>query len=159
MYAVLYVRVNCFVVHGCAVSIKDINVCNSDMFSVVNMYLAQLKFYGVCINDRRYVCCSECYGVSNERDEHTSCLVQPIGALGGEVTYFGCFCFSGEFGFLDCDDICKCVVNKHFELLKFVFNSVYVELKYIMISLTFTAESVCEVVSVPYVDAVIVMYC
>ena len=32
-----------------------------------------------------------------------------------------------------------CVVNKHFELLEFVFNSVYVDLN----SLTFTAGSVC----------------
>ena len=49
---------------------------------------------------------------------------------GGEVMYFGCFCFRGELGFLDCDDICMCVVNKHFELLEFVFNFVYVDLKY-----------------------------
>ena len=35
-----------------------------------------------------------------------------------------------------------CVVNKHFELL-FVFNSVYVDLKYNEIYLTFTAGSVC----------------
>ena len=32
----------------------------------------------VCIN-RRYVCCSECNVVSNECNEPTSCLVQPIG--------------------------------------------------------------------------------
>ena len=30
------------------------------MFSVVNVYLDHLKFYVVCINSRRYVCCSEC---------------------------------------------------------------------------------------------------
>ena len=36
-----------------------------------------------------------------------------------------------------------CVVNEHFKLLKFVFNSVYVDLKYNVISLTFTAGSVC----------------
>ena len=35
-----------------------------------------------------------------------------------------CFSFRGELGFLDFDDICMCVVNKHFELLEFVFNSV-----------------------------------
>ena len=34
-----------------------------------------------------------------------------------------------------------CVVNKHFELLEFVSNSVYVDLKYNEISLTFTAGS------------------
>ena len=65
--------------------------------------------------------------------------MQPIGAYGGEVMYFGCFCFRGELGFLDCDDMC--VVNKHFELLEFVFESVYVDLKY-KISLTFTSVSV-----------------
>ena len=40
---VLYVRVNCFVVPRCGVSRRYINVCNSDMFSVVNMYLDHLK--------------------------------------------------------------------------------------------------------------------
>ena len=30
-----------------------------DIFSVVNVYLDDLKFYVVCINSRRYVCCSE----------------------------------------------------------------------------------------------------
>ena len=54
-YAVLYVRVSCFVVHGCAVSRRYINVCNGDRFRVVNVYLDHLKFYAVCINGRRYV--------------------------------------------------------------------------------------------------------
>ena len=36
-----------------------------------------------------------------------------------------------------------CVVNKQFELLEFVFNCVYVYLKYNEISLTFTAASEC----------------
>ena len=31
------------------------------------------------------------------------------------LMYFGCVCFSVEFGFLNCDDICMCVVNKQFE--------------------------------------------
>ena len=31
----------------------------------------------------------------------------------------------GELGFLNCDDVCMCVVNMQFELLEFVFNSVY----------------------------------
>ena len=62
------------------------------------------------------------------RQQHpTPCLVQPIGAHGGEVMYFGSFCFRGELGFLNCDDICICVVDKQFELLEFVFNSFYVE--------------------------------
>ena len=44
--------------------------------------------------------------------------------------------------FLNCGDICMCVVNKQFGLLDFVLNSVYVDLKYNEISLTFTAWSV-----------------
>ena len=56
---------------------------------------------------------------------------------------FGCFDFRGELGFLNCNDVCICVVNKQFELLKFVFGSVYVDLQYDEIYLTFTAGSVC----------------
>ena len=142
LYAVLYVRVSCFVVCGCAVSKRYINVCNCDMFSVVNVYHDHLKFCVVCINGRRYVCCSECNVVSNDCNESTSCLVQPIGMHGGKVMYFGCVCFRGELGFLNWDDICICLVNKQFELLEFVFDSVYVDLQYDDIYLTFTVGSV-----------------
>ena len=31
--------------------------------------------------------------------------MKPIGAHGGEVVNFVSFCFRGEFGFLNCDDI------------------------------------------------------
>ena len=55
-----------------------------------------------------------------------------------EVIYFCCFGFRGELTFLNCNDICMCVVNKQFELLEFVFDSVYVDLQYDEISLTFT---------------------
>ena len=57
--------------------------------------------------------------------------------------YFGCFDFRGELGFLNCGDVCMCFVNKQFELLEFVSESVYVDLQYDNISLTFTAGSVC----------------
>ena len=57
--------------------------------------------------------------------------------------FFGRFDFSDELGFLNCDDVCMCVANKQFELLEFVFESVYVDLQYDEISLTFTAGSVC----------------
>ena len=57
--------------------------------------------------------------------------------------YFWCFGFRGELGFLNCDDVCMCVVNKQFELLEFVSESVYVDLQYDEISLTFTAGPVC----------------
>ena len=57
--------------------------------------------------------------------------------------YFLCFGFRGELGFLNCYDVCMCVVNKQFELLEFVSESVYVDLQYGEISLTFTAGPVC----------------
>ena len=103
------------------------------MFSVVNEYLDHLKFCVVCINSRKYVCCSECNVVSNECNEPTSCLMQPIGVHCCEVMYFGCFGFRG---------VCMCVVNMQFELLEFVSENVYIDLLYDEISLTFTAGSV-----------------
>ena len=48
LYAVLYVRVSCFVVHGCGVSRRYIGVCYCDMFSVVNVYHNHLK-YVLCV--------------------------------------------------------------------------------------------------------------
>ena len=92
------------------------------MFSDVNVYRDNLKFCVVCIDGRRCVCCSECNVISNE-----------------------CVCFRGELGFLNFDDICMCVVNKQFDLLKFVFDSVYIDLQYDEIYLTFTAGSVSVV--------------
>ena len=53
------------------------------------------------------------------------------------------FGFRGELGFLNCDDFSMCVVNKQFELLEFIFESVYVDLQYDEIYLTFTAGPVC----------------
>ena len=82
------------------------------------------------IDGRGYACCSECNVVSNECNEPISCVVQPIGTSGGKVIYFGCVCFMGELGFLNCDDICMCVVNKQFELIEFVFDSIYVDIQY-----------------------------
>ena len=55
LYAVLYVRVICFVVRGCAFSRRYINVCNCDMFSAVYVYHDHLNFCVVCIDGRRYV--------------------------------------------------------------------------------------------------------
>ena len=127
-YAVLYVRVNRFVVRGCAVSRRYINDCN--LFRVVNVYLDHLKFCVVCIYGRRYLCCSESYVVSDECDEPTPCLVQPIVAHGGEIMLLLVFCFRGELGFLNSDDICMCILNKQFELPEFVFKSIYVDFKY-----------------------------
>ena len=44
LYAVLYVCVSCFVVRRCGVSMRYIDVCYCDMFSVVNVYLDHLNF-------------------------------------------------------------------------------------------------------------------
>ena len=82
-------------------------------------------------------------GVGRQQQQLTSCLVQLIVAHCCEVMYFGCFDFRGELGFLNCDDVCMCVVNKQFELLECVFESVYLDLQYDEISLTFNAGSVC----------------
>ena len=87
---VLFVCVCCFVVHGCTVLRRYINICNCDVVSVVKVYLYHLKLHVVCINGRRYVCCGECHAVSDECDESTPCLVRPDGAHGGTRT-FGVF--------------------------------------------------------------------
>ena len=60
-----------------------------------------------------------------------------IGSHCCEVMCFWCFGSMGELGFLNCDDVCMCVVNKQFELLEFVVDSVYVDLQYDDISLTY----------------------
>ena len=99
------------------------------MFSIVNVYLDHWKFCVVCINRRRCVCCGECYVVSYECEDYISCL--------------GCFCIWGELGFLYCDDIFTCIVNNQYEILEFVFNSIYVDLNSNEISLPFTVGSVC----------------
>ena len=91
---------------------------------------------------QRYVSFSEYNVVSYECHVPTSCLVQPIGTHAGDVMYFGCVYFRVELGFLNCDDMCMCVVNKKFELLEFIYDSVYVDLQYDEFSLTFTAGSV-----------------
>ena len=63
--------------------------------------------------------------------------------------YFWCFGFRGELGFLNCDDVCMCVVNKQFELLKFVSESVYVDLQMMrFLSLLLLGLCVCVVLVV-----------
>ena len=69
--------------------------------------------------------------------------MQPIVVHCCEVMYIGCFDFRGELCFLNWDDICMRLMNKQFELLEFVFESVYVDLQYDEIYLTFTAGSEC----------------
>ena len=77
LYTVLHVRVSCFVVRGCGVSRRYIDV---------NVYIDHLKFCVVCINSRRYVCCSECDVVSNEP---TFCLMQPSVRTAVKLCIFG----------------------------------------------------------------------
>ena len=54
LYAVLYVRVRCFVVRGRVVWRRYINVCNCDMFSVVNVYIDHC-FQGLILLRRKYI--------------------------------------------------------------------------------------------------------
>ena len=62
----------------------NVNVCNCDMFSVVNVYLDHLKFCVICIDGQRYVVVNVMLSLMSVRNP-TSCLVQPIGTHGGEV--------------------------------------------------------------------------
>ena len=87
------------------------------------------------------------------------------------IMYFGVFALGVSLGsrmvMICCLPIYLSVVNKQFEVLEFVFDSVYVDLQYDEISLTFTAGSVspcgvcshlwsvCEVAMAPYVDVVV----
>ena len=91
LYAVLYVRVSCFVVRGCGVSRRYIDVCYCDMFSVVKMFLDRFQFCIVCINGRRYVCCSECYVVCNEFDDPTPSLCNLLVRLMVKLCTLGVF--------------------------------------------------------------------
>ena len=38
--------------------LEEVYIYNSDVFSVVNMYLDHLKLCVVYINGRRYICCN-----------------------------------------------------------------------------------------------------
>ena len=127
---------------GCAISRRYIDVCYCDMFSVVNVYLDHLKFC-VLLVEGMSVVVNVMLSLMSVMSPPSSCLVQLIGRHCCEVMYFGCFDFRGELGFRNCDDVCMCVVNKQLELLEFVFESVYVDLQYDEINLTFTAGYVC----------------
>ena len=62
LYTVLYARVSCFVVRGCAVSRRYVNC---DMFRVVNVYIDHLN-YVLCV-----LMIEDMSVVSNECTEHT----------------------------------------------------------------------------------------
>ena len=91
--------------------------------------------------------------------------MQPIGTHGGEVVYFGCVCFRDELDFLNCDDICMCVVNTQFELLEFIlipFMLTCSMMRFLtllllglcpcVVSVVMWSSLVCEVVVVPHVE-------
>ena len=103
------------------------------MFAIVLCLVLLMCTCVVCINCRRYGCCSECYVTTPALCD---LLVRTVVKL---------CTFTGELDFLNCDDICMCVENEQYKLFEFVFDSVYVNLKYDEISLTFTAGSLCGV--------------
>ena len=117
------------------------NVCNCDRFGgVVNVYLDHLKFcavyyWSVVVNVMMSLICVM----------DPPCLVQPIYTYGDEVMYFGCFCFRGELGFLNCDDIYMCIVNKQFELLAYMLTcscSIMIFISLLLLGLCACAVSV-----------------
>ena len=61
VFVMCCISMSTVLVRGCAVSRSYINDCNSDVLSVVNMYVDHLNFCVVCINGRMYVCCSAFY--------------------------------------------------------------------------------------------------
>ena len=123
LYAVLYVRVNCFVVCGYADSRRYINACISDVCSVTNVYHNHLKFCILMVEGMSVIVNVMLSLTSLKSPPLDLCniLVHTVVRL----CTFG-VCFRGELGFRNCDDICMCVVNKQFELLEFVSDSVYV---------------------------------
>ena len=113
LYAVLYVCVCCFVGRGCAVSWMYIDVCYCDMFSVVNVYLGHLM---------SVLCVLMVEGMSVVVNVMLSLMrvMSPPPALCNlSLRTVVKFCTLGYLGFLNCDAICMCVVNKQFELLEF----------------------------------------
>ena len=117
LYAVLYVRVSCFVVRGCGVSRRYIDVCYCDMFSVVNVYLDHLKFSVLIVEGMSVVVnvMLSLMSVMSPPPALCNLLVRTAVKLCIFGMYFGGF--RGELGFLNCDDVYMCVVNKQFELL------------------------------------------
>ena len=130
----------CFVVCGCAVTRRYVDVCYCDMFSVVNVYLDDLKFCVFMVEGMSVVVNIMLSLMSVMSLPPAMCNLS-LHTVVKLCTLF--FYFRGELRFLNCDDVCMCVVSKQFELLEFVSESVYVDLQYDEISLTFTAGYVC----------------
>ena len=69
--------------------------------------------------------CGECDGLSNECDEShlLPCINLSLRTV-VKLCTLGVLTLELSLVFLNCDDICMCVVNKQFELLEFVFDSI-----------------------------------
>ena len=79
LYAVLYVRVSCFVMCGCVVSRRYINACNCNIFSVGNVYLDKLKLCELMV---------ECMSVVDNVMLFLMSIVIPPPALRGSALGF-----------------------------------------------------------------------
>ena len=94
---------------------------NCDVFSVVNVYLDYLTFWVVCI------WFEDMSVLVNVMLSLTSLMSTPPDLCHLSERTVVKFCILGVFalgvqlGFLNCDDICTCVVNKQFVLLEFLF--------------------------------------
>ena len=96
----------------CAVSRRYINVCNCDMFSVVNVYLDHLKLCVLMVEGMSVVVNVMLSLVSVMSPPTALCNLMVRTVV--KLCTLGVFAFMGELGFLYCDDICMCVVNKQF---------------------------------------------
>ena len=115
----MYVRFSCFVVRGCAVLRRYINVFNCDMFSDVNVYLNHLKFCVVCsmVEGMSVVVNLMLFLRSVTSQPPALCNLSARAVV--KLCNFVCVCFRGELGFLNCDDICMYFVKKPLQLLEF----------------------------------------
>ena len=87
------------------------------MFSVVNVYLDHYKFV---------LCVLMVEGVSvvvNLMSPPLPGATYRYALTVVKLFTLSLFALWGKLGFLNCDDIGMCVVNKQFELLEFVFDS------------------------------------
>ena len=105
LYLVLYVRVSCFVMRGCARSRRYINDYNCNMFSVVKVYIDHLKFcvVGMSVVVNVMLCLMSVMSPPPALCNLSARSVVKLCTLD--------VCFSGELDFLNCVDICMYIVN------------------------------------------------
>ena len=155
LYAVLYVHVSCFVVRGCAVSRRYINVCNCDMFGVVNVYLDHLNF---CVVYPKYITSQQCMPIGCTRQEVGSLHSLETTLHSLQQTYLRPSIHTTQnpewsrytlttLNIQKRDDRTPTTtrvkgVGRQQQLHEFVFDSVYVDLQYDEIYPTSTAGSV-----------------